>query len=347
MTASGRGVERRRRAPRETSIPVSDTPHSAQVRYGQLVRGRCRQGRRARSLPGRAAGAAGAARGALALAAFSAELSRIPQRIVHEPAMGEIRLQWWRDALAMPAATCAPAIPSPTPSARPPHSHQLPGWPAGGADRRPFAPARRRRRRSTRGWLPRFPVENRRRPVCAGRPCRGPAGQRSTLHAGCAAAGQAYGLARLLLGLPRMLAARPRSLGHRLSSTAAGLTAEDLLAGAADGQDRRRARQTALPRFAAIWTWRGNSRPACRGRRGSPSFLWPWSSLICGLSSGRARALLREETQRCAAHARVPDCRRPSVRPAVRRRCAGLGGQEREMAMRQWRSGGALRRGSS
>ena len=37
----------------------------------------------------------------LALAAFSAEIRRIPQ-LVHEPAMGEIRRQWWRDALALP-----------------------------------------------------------------------------------------------------------------------------------------------------------------------------------------------------------------------------------------------------
>jgi phytoene synthase len=37
----------------------------------------------------------------LALAAFSAEVRRIPL-LAHEPAMGEIRRQWWRDALAMP-----------------------------------------------------------------------------------------------------------------------------------------------------------------------------------------------------------------------------------------------------
>jgi 15-cis-phytoene synthase len=38
----------------------------------------------------------------LALAAFSAELANVP-RLVREPAMGEIRLQWWRDALDLPA----------------------------------------------------------------------------------------------------------------------------------------------------------------------------------------------------------------------------------------------------
>src|SRR5262249_11917100 len=37
----------------------------------------------------------------LALAAFSSEIRRIPLD-VHEPAMGDIRLQWWRDALSLP-----------------------------------------------------------------------------------------------------------------------------------------------------------------------------------------------------------------------------------------------------
>jgi 15-cis-phytoene synthase len=37
----------------------------------------------------------------LALAAFSAELARIPRLVVREPLMGGIRLQWWRDVLAL------------------------------------------------------------------------------------------------------------------------------------------------------------------------------------------------------------------------------------------------------
>ncbi|MFM2421639.1 MAG: hypothetical protein RL291_169, partial [Pseudomonadota bacterium] len=39
--------------------------------------------------------------GLLAIAAFAAELRRIPLA-VKEPMMGEIRLQWWRDAIAAP-----------------------------------------------------------------------------------------------------------------------------------------------------------------------------------------------------------------------------------------------------
>ena len=38
----------------------------------------------------------------LALAAFSSELARVPLLVTRERAMGEIRLQWWRDALEVP-----------------------------------------------------------------------------------------------------------------------------------------------------------------------------------------------------------------------------------------------------
>ena len=40
--------------------------------------------------------------GLLALAAFHGEIARIP-RTVREPGVGDIRLQWWRDALRLPA----------------------------------------------------------------------------------------------------------------------------------------------------------------------------------------------------------------------------------------------------
>jgi phytoene synthase len=39
----------------------------------------------------------------LALAAFLGELALVPARVTREPAMGQIRLQWWRDAIAAPA----------------------------------------------------------------------------------------------------------------------------------------------------------------------------------------------------------------------------------------------------
>ena len=42
--------------------------------------------------------------GLMALAAFHGEVARIPLT-VREPGVGDIRLQWWRDALATPAGT--------------------------------------------------------------------------------------------------------------------------------------------------------------------------------------------------------------------------------------------------
>ena len=41
----------------------------------------------------------------LALAAFASELARVPALVTREPAMGEIRLQWWREALAASGAS--------------------------------------------------------------------------------------------------------------------------------------------------------------------------------------------------------------------------------------------------
>ena len=166
----------------------------------------------------------------LALAAFSTELSRIPL-IAHEPAIGEIRLQWWRDALTLPPElrTGHPVADAVRKAAQ---DHQLPAdlleapidarsilldatspltedgfcdflWKAEGSL---FALGAR----------------------VVGLPDSG------QLHAGCTAAGQAYGLARLLLELPRMLAAGCIPL-PKVQLESAGLSAEELLAGAADG----------------------------------------------------------------------------------------------------------------
>lgn len=55
------------------------------------------------------------------------------------------------------------------------------------------------------------------------------------VHAGCAAAGQAYGAARLLLGLPHALAHQRVPLA-KVQLVTAGLTAEELLAGVADAR---------------------------------------------------------------------------------------------------------------
>jgi phytoene synthase len=43
--------------------------------------------------------------GLLALAAFASELARVPTATIREPAMGQIRLQWWREALQKEASS--------------------------------------------------------------------------------------------------------------------------------------------------------------------------------------------------------------------------------------------------
>ena len=53
----------------------------------------------------------------------------------------------------------------------------------------------------------------------------------------------------------------------------------------------------------------------CRVRCGWPSFLWPWSSPICGRWSGRAAIVLRTAGRDRAADARVEDCRGALARP--------------------------------
>jgi phytoene synthase len=168
----------------------------------------------------------------LALAAFAAELARIPHRAVHEPFMGEIRLQWWRTALglgegegeiesgghAVVAAVRAAARSLDLPAA----------LLAGMIDARslellssPFQDdaALHDFLDKTEGAL-----------FALGSHVVG-LGESGDVAAACTAAGRAYGLARLLMGLPRTL-----SLGRiPLAQTriaAEGLTGPDLLAGA-------------------------------------------------------------------------------------------------------------------
>ncbi len=217
--------------PTECVDPVSDNPNSAKPDgHGSPIAAVAKDGEPDRylaallSLPAQR-------EALLALAAFSTELARIPLRIVHEPAMGEIRLQWWRDALALPPElrTGHPVADAVRQAAQ---DHQLPAdllealidarsvllddasplteeafsallWKAEGAL---FALGAR----------------------VVGLPAS------AQVHAGCVAAGQAYGLVRLLLDLPRMLAAGRISLA-KVQLDSAGLSAEDLLTGASDG----------------------------------------------------------------------------------------------------------------
>lgn len=167
----------------------------------------------------------------LALAALSTELSRIPLRIVHEPAMGEIRLQWWRDALDLPLElrTGHPVADAVRNAAQ---SHQLPAELLEALiDARSVlldatSPL-------TEDGFRNFLWKAEGALFALGAHVVGLSAS-AQVHAGCVAAGQAYGLARMLLELPRMLAGGRIPLA-KVQLDSAGLTAEDLLAGAAGG----------------------------------------------------------------------------------------------------------------
>jgi len=165
----------------------------------------------------------------LALAAFAAELARIPRLAAREPLMGEIRLQWWRDALALPdgqrtghgvadaVRQAARAFDLPAPlldgliEAR--------GLGLGGG---PFADDRALQDYlwSTEGAL--FAL--------AARALDQPLNAR--VEAACSVAGQAYGMARLLFTLPHSLAHGRIPLPQTAIANA-GVTMEELLAGTA------------------------------------------------------------------------------------------------------------------
>lgn len=164
----------------------------------------------------------------LALAAFSAELARIPLLVVHEPAMGEVRLQWWRDALQMPQGLRAghPVADAVRAAAR---SYNLSPELLDGlieartwelhADPLPTEGALRDQLWKTEGSL--FALAARIVGLVPG----------PEAEAACTAAGHAYGLARLLLGLPRALSQGRITLAQP-QLEAAGLTPQELLSGA-------------------------------------------------------------------------------------------------------------------
>jgi 15-cis-phytoene synthase len=170
--------------------------------------------------------------GLLALAAFAAELARIPQLVTREPAMGEIRLQWWRDALELPAATrsghpVADAVRAAVDRHALPVPLLLGIIDARSADLQsdvmPDETALDDYLWKTEGAL--FAL-------AAGVLQAGPdAVSAADVQAAAAAAGRAYGLARLLVGLPLSLS-RGRLLLPQTRLEAAGAGVEEVLAGA-------------------------------------------------------------------------------------------------------------------
>lgn len=167
----------------------------------------------------------------LALAAFAAELARI-RLVVREPMMGEIRLQWWRDALAVAEGeraghSVADAVRrAARDCALPPHLlHGTIEARALELQSAPFVDDA-----ALDGFL--WNTEGAQFALAARVVGLVVSGE---VEAACRFSGQAYGAARLLLGLPRSL-----SLGRIPLSQAqmakAGVGAQDLLAGASGAQ---------------------------------------------------------------------------------------------------------------
>ena len=168
----------------------------------------------------------------LALAAFAAEVARVPALVTREPAMGEIRLQWWRDALAASDATAhtgnpvADALREAVQRCGLSRALLLEVIEARALDvsREALADDAALQAYLWKSDGAQFALTGR---ILAG-------DREVDLHPAAAACGRAYGLARLLLDLPRAL-----SRGHLILPQtrleAAGTTRAALLAG--DGSD--------------------------------------------------------------------------------------------------------------
>lgn len=180
--------------------------------------------------------------GLLALAAFAGEIARIPS-FVDEPMMGEIRLQWWRDALVQPPEErtghpIADALRAAV--AR----HDLPtAQIAGLID----AHAARLDHRAPADDIELASYLARTEGVQFGlawRVLAGPASASGTPPQALAIAAEAYGTARLLLELPGQLA-ESRTLIPTSRLAAAGITPDALRAGTAGDSGSRLLRQLA------------------------------------------------------------------------------------------------------
>lgn len=168
----------------------------------------------------------------LALAAFASELSHVSTAVTREPAMGEIRLQWWRDALVSSPDNVrtghpvADAMRAAVRDCRLPHAlvldvidaHELELAAHPVADDAELASYLWK----SQGAL--FAL------------AAGMLGAQSaeTAHAAASTGGHAYGLARLLLGFPHALA-RGRVALPRSRLVAAGVALDELSSGSVDG----------------------------------------------------------------------------------------------------------------
>src|SRR5262249_37825270 len=139
----------------------------------------------------------------LALAAFSSEVARVPLLVTREPAMGQIRLQWWRDVLAAgdPGARTGNPVADAALAARQPF-----GLPTSAlldvidARETELAGEPLPDEQALGAYL--WQSEGALFSLAAAILHRDPYGD---AHAAATACSQAYGIARLLLGLPRAL----------------------------------------------------------------------------------------------------------------------------------------------
>ncbi|MGE8943511.1 phytoene/squalene synthase family protein [Leptospira interrogans] len=168
----------------------------------------------------------------MALAAFAGEIARIPA-YVHEPMMGEIRLQWWRDAILAPSDSPPSGHPIADALRAAIDRHGLPqnlliGFidaQAFGLDDGPIADGHMLMTQlaKTEGALFELAL------MVLGR-------HDATARAAALAAGRAYGLARLLVEMPALWAqgrtlipvSRLQDAGLSLDDYKAGLSPEQL-----------------------------------------------------------------------------------------------------------------------
>ena len=191
----------------------------------EAVAAAARNGEPERYLAALYAGAS-ARSGLLALAAFAAEIARVPFA-VREPLMGEMRLQWWRDALEADASaqTGSPLADALRQAA---NRHRLPaGLLLGMTDAQEFFLSRDAHH-DLQALRAQFGKSEGAHFVLAARVLG--SGHASELESAAAAAGQAFGLARLLHGLPHYLAHGMQPLPAELLERH-GVASADLLAG--------------------------------------------------------------------------------------------------------------------
>jgi phytoene synthase len=172
----------------------------------------------------------------LALAAFASELSRVPLLVTREPAMGEIRLQWWRDALlatdprALTGHPIADAVRATIEECRLPVALLIEA-----IDARELDLARQGLADDAALAAYLWKSEGLLFALAAAIVSRG---LEVDAQPAAVAGGQAYGLARLLIGLPRALA-RGRVPLPQSRLAAANVSPEELLSGQGGGKIAR------------------------------------------------------------------------------------------------------------